>query len=58
MKKYIITDEDREAVLKYMVSRNYSAARNTLNQLPELEGKEEANPLQEKTKDALGRKNA
>ncbi len=36
MKSYIITQEEREDVLQYMLSRNYSAAKNTLNQLPEL----------------------
>ena len=40
MKKYIITDENRDDILKYMRARNYTAAKNTLNQLPELEDQE------------------
>ncbi len=56
MKKYIITKEEREEILGYIRQRNYNSARNSLNQLPELEEAEEENPLQEKTKDALGRK--
>ena len=36
MKEFKITHEQREDVLEYMRSRNYMAARNTLNQLPEL----------------------
>lgn len=37
MKKFIITQEEREEILTYMRQRNYAAARNTFNQLPELE---------------------
>lgn len=37
MKKYIITQEDREEILNNVRARNYSSVRNALNQLPELE---------------------
>ena len=40
MKKFIITQEEREEILSYIRQRNYISAKNQLNQLPELEEKE------------------
>ncbi len=39
MKKFIITQEQREEILTYLLKGNLSSARNSLNQLPELEEK-------------------
>ncbi len=36
MKKYIITQEEREEILASINKKNFVAAKNALNQLPEL----------------------
>ena len=38
MKKYIITQEEREEIISNINKKNFPSARNQLNQLPESEG--------------------
>ena len=54
MKKYIITEEEREEVLDLIKNRSTLSARNTLNQLEELkEEKKEIKKDGEKEKKDL-----
>ena len=36
-KKFVITEEQRNEILRFMISRNYGSARGMLNQLQNLE---------------------
>ncbi|MEX0596006.1 MAG: hypothetical protein WD512_05845 [Candidatus Paceibacterota bacterium] len=36
MRRFIITDEQRQEVLNYLKNRSYSSGRNMLNQLEEI----------------------
>ena len=53
-KKFVITEEQRSEILRFMISRNYSSSRNMLNQLPTLEEFLKDNQLNKKEEEKNG----